>query len=525
MKVSAWDRFLIGIAPQWGLERVKARAATDAFERHYEAATTGRRTSGWSRTAGDADLTIRPALLELRMHARDLVRNNGWARRAQKVLANNTAGWGIVPKASGETPGVNAKADAIWKAWATSTQCEAEGRHTFYGIQTLAMKTITTAGEVLIRRRPRYATDGLAIPLQLQVLEPDFLDHSKSFTGDLRTGPTIQGVEFDLIGRRNAYWIFDNHPGSGRSVNPSKRVDASEILHVFDTERPAQTRGVSWFGTSIVGLKDFDDYEDAELMKQKIAACFAAFVVDIDGLGAPIGEQSTTDPLVETFEPGMITQLPPGKNVVTANPPTLTSDALPTRTLRKIAAGLCVTYEDLTGDYSQVNFSSARMARLAHWANVHDWQQNMLIPLLCNGVWAWAMDQAVIAGLIPEAPPAEWTPPPMPMLEPDKEGLAYSRLVRNGVMTYSQMIREQGGDPVAHFAEYAADQKMLDALGLVLDSDARATSAAGLEQPSETADKAPPPPPVKALPPGKRAEEEATAEEIREVEQLEIEGA
>jgi lambda family phage portal protein len=481
-KLSGFDRFTSSFAPRWTLNRLRARAAMDTFARHYEAAQPGRRTAGWTRTAGDADILIRAALFELRMHARDLIRNNSWARRGQRTIANNTAGTGIVPKAIGVDDSTAREALALWQTWAGSTECESEGRHTFYGIQHLAMKTIVESGEVLIRRRYRKAKDALTIPLQLQVLEPDFLDHSKNFQTSDAGGPIIAGVEFDLIGRRAAYWLFEQHPGSGRNAEASKRIPADQILHVFYTERPGQTRGISWLATAILNLKDLDGYDDAELMKQKIAACFAAFVTDVDGAMAPVGEKDPDDELVETFEPGMIQKLPAGKDIKFGNPPAVTSDTFANRNLRKVAAGLGVTYEDLTGDYSQVNFSSARMARLAHWANVHDWQWNMLIPLLCMGVWDWAMEAAVIAGELKEAPGSDWVAPPMPMIEPDKEGLAYQRLVRTGVMTYSQMVREQGGDPDTHWEEYAADQKKLDALKIKLDSDVRAVSAAGQVQ-------------------------------------------
>jgi lambda family phage portal protein len=482
MKLSVWDRFTASLAPRWTMNRLRARATMDMLARHYEAAQPGRRTSGWSRSVGDANLALQAALVELRIHARDLVRNNSWAKRGQRVIANHTVGWGVVPKAVTDNAALATRTMELWSAWASTTECETEGRHTFYGLQHLAMKTIAESGEVLFRRRWRRASDGLTLPFQLQVLEPDFLDHSRVALSSQSGGPIIQGVEFDKLGRRTAYWLFEQHPGSGRNSSPSKRVSASEILHVFYPERPGQSRGVSWFAAAILNLKDLDEYEDAELMKQKIAACFAAFVTDVDGAGSPLGEPDAADNTLETFEPGMIARLPPGKNVTIANPPAVTSDSFTTRNLRRIAAGLGVTYEDLTGDYSQVNFSSARMARLSHWAHVHDWQWNMLIPLLCHGVWNWAMEAALVAGEISEAPGSDWTTPPMPMIEPDKEGLAYQRLVRNGVMTPSSVVREQGGDPDTHFAEYAADMKRLDALGIKLDVDVRAVSQAGQAQ-------------------------------------------
>jgi capsid protein len=48
--------------------------------RHFEAASVGRRTDGWSRTNTDANRAAAGATLSrLRAQARDLVRNNPWA--------------------------------------------------------------------------------------------------------------------------------------------------------------------------------------------------------------------------------------------------------------------------------------------------------------------------------------------------------------------------------------------------------------------------------------------------------------
>jgi capsid protein len=103
----------------------------------------------------------------------------------------------------------------------------------------------------------------------------------------------------------------------------------------------------------------------------------------------------------------------------------------------------------------------------------------MLIPQFCEPVWWWAMEVAGIFGA-GRPPRAKWTAPPMPMIEPDKEGLAYQRNIRTGIMTLSEAIRERGYDPDEVFAEMAADNKKIDQLELVLDSDPRNTTQAGL---------------------------------------------
>lgn len=491
MKLTLWDRLVSWFSPEAGLRRLRFRTAAGLMEsikppsrRGYDAAQPGRRTDGWARNRGDVNAVIQRAAGELRMHARDLLRNNAWARRAVRVIANNTVGWGIVPKAAGGSAEANAEAMKRWKAWAETTACDADGRLTFAGLQHLVVKSIVTDGEILVRRRYRRAADGLPIPLQLQVLEADFLDTAKDGIDAPAGGPIVQGVEYDLIGRRVAYWLFEEHPGSSSSTGKvSKRVPARDILQPFYQERPGQTRGVSWLGSVIVGLKDLDDYEDAELLKQKIAACFTAFVTDRDGGGGgtiattagQLGTQSATEDLVEELEPGQINHLAGDKEVTFGNPPQVTVDNFTVRNLRKIAAGFGISYEDLTGDYTLVNFSSARMGRIAFTGNVRDWQTNVMIPF-CTGVWAWAME-----GLALDLG-AEWTVPPLPMLEPDKEGLAIQRLIRVGALTPSGMVREQGGDPDAHWEEYSADMKKLDELGIKLDSDVRAVSQAGLTQ-------------------------------------------
>lgn len=479
MKLSHWDKFLLSLSPDWTMKRLRSRRAAEVFARHYEAASSGDRTTNWNRTTRDANSLITVALEPLRTHARDLLRNNSWARRGQRTVANNTVGWGFTPKAFGLDQEAAARVSALWKSWAGSTACDFEGRLSFSGLCYLAMRTLFSDGEVLIRKHIRPLSEGLPIPLKLQLLEADLLDHNKNREPSLTQNRITNGVEFDADGKRAAYWVFPFHPGGNYSGGISQPIPASEIIHVFDTERAGQARGVSWLASAIVNLKELDEYEDAELVKQKIAACFAGFVTDTDGL--PMSEDGASSGL-EELNPGSISYLPVGKEIQFATPPAVTSSDFPIRNLRKIAAGLGVSYEDLTGDYSQSNFSSARMARLAHWGNVWQWQFNMMIPQFCQPVWDWAMSAAWLAGLIPEVSSSEWSAPPMPMIEPDKEGLAAQRLVRTGMITPSEMVRQQGSDPEAHWREYAADLATLDALKIKLDSDVRAVSQAGLTQ-------------------------------------------
>lgn len=477
------DRLIAWAAPQWGANRARARM----MARHFEAASVGRRTDGWHRLATDANAAAAGnALSLLRGQARDLVRNNPWARHGLRRLVANTVGWGIRPKATGRGAELVAQR---WKDWAETTQCDAAGRLTMYGLQRLVMRTVVESGEVLIRRRYRLLSDGLAIPMQLQVLEPDFLDTGRDMLVGESGGPIIQGIEFDAIGRRAAYWLFDRHPGglgagTGGKVSPiSKRIPADGVLHVFDQERAGQVRGPSWFASVDVLLHDFGEFQDATIVKQKIAACLTAFVTDLGDGQTTMGQggidSASTQP-TDLVEPGAIIPLAPGKQVTMANPPQATDyQSFSTACLRGVAAGLGVTYEDLTGDYTQVNYSSGRLGRLAHQQDVQDWQWNMLIPQFCVPAWDWMVQAMIIAGAEVDSSPAEWHPAPMPLLDPELEGKANQLLVRTGQKTWPQLIREQGEDPDAKLAEMVEFNKKLDHLGIALDCDPRRMTAAG----------------------------------------------
>jgi lambda family phage portal protein len=484
-KLTLLDRAIGLISPRQQLARTRARIANQQLLRHYEGAGVGRRTQGWHRPAGDANSVHQGAALAyLRNAARDLARNDRLVRQALRTIANHTVGWGIVPKPMPANP----RAIELWKQWAETTACDANGRNNIYGLQKLVMRSVARDGEIIVRRRTRRVDDGLPIPVQLQVLEADFLDTSKT-VGLTNGSRIVQGIEFDPLGRRVAYWLFPEHPGSTMStvtsalIGTSRRVPASEILHLGEsTDRAGQVRYATWLASLLLPAKDLNEYEDAQLMKQKIAACLAVITSDEDGFGTPLGTaDDTASPAIDTLEPGAILNIQPGRKIEVVQPPSVAEYGVYVTTHdRKNAKGLGVSYEDYTGDYSNVNFSSARMARIEHYENVYDWRWNLLVPQFCDPVWNWAMEAAFLGE--PSYPRAAWTAPPMPMIEPDKEGLAYQRNIRIGAITWPDMVRERGYDPDAQLEEIRTWNEKFDAAGVMLDSDPRKITAQGQQQ-------------------------------------------
>lgn len=479
------DKAIATISPQAGLKRAKARAMLEMVNgistRRYEGAGTGRRFDGWLfKSKNSANSVIKKDLISLRDRSRDLVRNNPYAARARMVITSNTIGQGIIPQATHADPKKVDRAEELWKNWGETTYCDFEGRHDFYGIQALAMSSIFESGEVLIRRVFVKPKDRKAeLNIKLQVLEPDFIDSDKEGKTD-SDGSIIQGVEFDKDGNRVAYWLFDEHPGgsvTGKEVGESKRIDASEILHIFRVDRPGQFRGVPWLAPVMVRLKDFDDYEDAQIVRQKIAACFAAFVTTKDSETKP----KSGDDLIDKLEPGIVQEMGEDQTVTFGNPPSVEGYADFVRiTLQAVASALGITYESLVTDLSNVNFSSGRMGWLEFNRNLKSWRSQMIIPSLCFGIWAWFIESASLTGTDLSDVGATFTEPRREQIDPVKENEGDLTAVRMGKKSLSSVIREGGEDPKAVFKEIAEERAELKKLGLVFSSDAGNVNEKGL---------------------------------------------
>jgi lambda family phage portal protein len=387
------------------------------------------------------------------------------------VIVNNTIGYGIRPQFNAGTKRETKRVTALWAQWAETTQCDSAGLTDIYGIQQMAMRAMVESGECLIRMRPRLPSDGLAVPMQLQVLEADHLYEFKD--GPLPNGGYIdRGIEFDALGRRVAYWLYRSHPGSVKtwSYGQYHRVPANEIIHLFRADRPGQERGVSWLASAMIRLRELDIFEDAYLNRQKLANLFSVFVESDDPNDV---EEEFTD--LEELIPGSIYIMRPGRKVSFSEPPPAADYGPYTlANLRGVSAGLNITYEALTGDLSEVNFSSARMGWQEFGRSIESWRWQLVIPRMCNRIADWFLEMARIDGL-----KYEWTPPARIMVDPAREIPPMIALVRAGLCSLPEAIRSLGYEFTAVMDEIAKSNEYLDQLGLVLDSDPRKTASGG----------------------------------------------
>ncbi len=466
-------------------------AAQEAITAAYQGAAMSFRTSGRDIWRSGANTEVQAALVRLRDVHRDFVRNNPYAARAVSSRVTNTVGAGIEPSVAKIGP--NGQALAIGKRRAIMaavkrnlhrTAIDYDGRTSFSGLQALIERARSESGEALIvRYRPNAATmrrAGLTVPLQIRVLEGDYLDHMKN--GRLASGNVVVlGVEFNSFGQRVAYWLHDVHPGERlpglMRPNVSQRVPAEDVIHYYHVLRPGQVRGVPDGTPVFMTLWDGQEYEDARLLREKIAACFSVFFTrsPTGGTIAGAGQERAagSNLKIKNLAPGLVQELPAGAEVTFGNPPTTQGhNEYVSGLIRRIAVGYDCTYEEIGADLTKVSFLSGRLGELHQKRRIDQWQWHWFIPSVCHGVAAWFGEALAIVQRVPEFD-LEWTPPAREMLSPKDEIPAVRDAIRAGLTSRSAEIRKRGEDPEQVDNESAEDNARADLLKLSHDSDGR----------------------------------------------------
>jgi len=449
---------------------IKRHAAREVLARAYEGAS---KRDGWKprRPGASANTDHAVDAATLRIRARSLVQNSPYIARGIGSLVANVIGTGIIPRSLAK----NATAiDDLWDAW--TKVCDSDGRLDFYGIQAAAHRAMEQDGEVLIRLRPRRPEDNLPVPLQLQLLEIDWLDSSRNISNGANA--VINGIEYNPLGKIVAYWLFDQHPGEmlgpRRARSSSAPVSADRIIHLYNPERPGQGRGFTRLAPVIARVRDLTVYEDAELARKNLEARLSVLASgDVSTMGnfdpqdLRTEEQIRKDGNLGNLSSGSIIQVPTGLSLTTVQP-----HAMPgyveyvKHQLHLIAAGMGITYEMLTGDVREVNFSSARVAMLEFRRNAEQLQWLVLIPKLCTPIWQAFIDAADLAGKIKSPDYAcDWSTPKWDYVNPVQDVAADLDEISGGLSSFSEKLRRRGYKPDAVFKELKKDMERLKADG------------------------------------------------------------
>jgi lambda family phage portal protein len=265
-------------------------------------------------------------------------------------------------------------------------------------------------------------------------------------------------------------------------------------------------------------LDDMNEYSRAEVEAARASSYYFATIKTPESATAALADSA--DPSLQptmTIESGLIQSLAPGEELVFHSPnrPNAALDPFMRAMLREISAGVGVSYESLSRDYSQSNYSSSRLALMDDrdtWRHLQRWWiRSFREPL--HRIW---LQQAVFAGAVPAVPVGAyaldrpryeavlfkcrgWS-----WIDPAKEQQAFADAVRNGFTTVTDVIAQTGGglDIEDVIATRKRELQMLEEAGINVE-----TTVPDVPEPV-----AAPPPQAEADPPNSEDDEEDTDE-------------
>ena len=447
------------------LSRLFSRPAPVPATRRFDAAAGGRRWSGTPHFGRIGPETL-AAAAPIRSRARYFAANNGWAANGVGALVAGLVGAGIVAASDHPDPAARKAIGEAFDRWAKLA--DAEGRTDLYGLQAAAARALIVDGEAFLHMELRR--EGL----RLRLLPAEMVGESD--TRDLPGGGyVVAGVEFDATGRRVAYHVLKSRPTETFAHQTGTiRVPAEDMLHVMHPLGAGQVRGVSWLAPILLRLAEIDQLEDALLVGTKTAAMFAGFVLDLNGTSSdPL---QSNDLLSTGIAPGGLHRLPAGQDVKFATPQQAnqTSEFV-SHQIRAVAAGLGVPAHLVSGDLREANYGSLRAGLVAFRQRLEQVQFQTLVPQMCAPIFARAVAAMVLRGDLAadgfEAAPdlftgAEFYPPPMPWIDPQKDVAAIREAIDARLMSRRQAVALAGYNVETLDAEIAADRQREAALGL-----------------------------------------------------------
>jgi lambda family phage portal protein len=255
-----------------------------------------------------------------------------------------------------------------------------------------------------------------------------------------------------------------------------------------------QTRGISWFAPALVTWKLGDQYTESELVQSMLAAAQGGFFVNKDSsVGGSFPMRRVTDangvtsdvPLDIEVEPGVSRALPPGWEHQPWQPthPTANYVGFMKAVKRIISRAFGRSYASLTGDLSDVNFSSMRTDRVREMEQNKVHQQDILVRQFLRIVFAdWLVmaDLSGALGVMQYAAAqlsafATWMCRGWPWIDPLKDAATAQLEIEMRINSPQRICAERGRDffeivdEIAEAQTYAKDKGVtMDAVNMAL---------------------------------------------------------
>jgi lambda family phage portal protein len=482
----------MGVRSWFARQILTSRHGRQEGKRMYEAARRNRLLHDLVAPTTSADAELRVSLRVMRDRAHMLVRDNPYARQAKRTTQINVVGprgiqmQGQIMKANGTEKDTrrNRILEAAWRQWCRADTCDVAGRLTFHGFEMMIAGALPESGEALVRIVRQPMGQG-RVPLSLELIEAHQLDEDKSGVSERAGHEWRLGVEINKWGRPTRYAILTRHPGDVE-LGLNKRgaqekhilIDAADMIHVFLPERIGASRGVPWLASVITTVHNLAEYEKAHWTRKRVQAASLGWIRSPDG--ELIGDAVENGQRLINTEPGSWNYLEPGQEPVAPDfgPDDGQYDAVVRNMTRRFAAGLGCSYETLSRDFSQTNYSSSRLSILEdrdHWRVV----QSVIIQLFHQRVYEEWLRAAALVGELPSPAFTDyWTNPERyksprwqarswSWVDPAKEMKAMEMARGLMLQSHSEQIAEYSGEQFELvMAQIARENELKESLGL-----------------------------------------------------------
>lgn len=478
------ERAIATVAPRTALKRLSARKQLDILNTGYSnsgASKQKKSMRGWKSKGGSTKEDIDDNLETLRERSRDLYMNTPLATGALKTIRTNVVGYGLVlnSQIDHEFLGLTVQQADEWETqverefsmWSKSLMCDSLQMHNFYELQQIAFLSFLASGETFVTLPHRNHKEHW-YGLRVQLIESDRISSPSSANKNI-----INGVELGPYGEVRAYHICNVHPlGMDSGKKEWKRVEKfgklsgrQNILHLMESERPEQRRGVPLLAPVIESLKQLDRYSEAEITAALVSSLMTVFIEvaeDDDGSGPVIGEGIPEDDQVDQADEttvelasGSVIALNPGEKANMSNPArnNASFDPFVTAIVRQMGAALEIPYEVLVKHFTS-SYSASRAALLEAW-KMFKMRREFVASRFCQPIYEEWLTEAILIGRI-KAPgflenplvrqaysTAEWNGPSQGQLDPLKEVNAAKKRVDEGFSTRArETVELTGGD-------------------------------------------------------------------------------
>lgn len=500
--------------------------------------------------SADADLMPHKPILDAR--SRDITRNDAYVQGGMNLHKDNIVGSHFMLNARPETKVLFGRDDEAWEEafqeeveakfelWSESPNnwVDASRHNTLTEMVRLACGIHLFTGEYLAS--VEYYRSDSPFRTAIQMIDLDRLSTAPLSMNDKMVR---RGIRFDRRGAPVAYQIRNQHPvdlrpnvelAEWKEVATKKPWGRQQIIHIYEQTRAAQSRGVAEMVVALKEMKMAHKLRDVNLQHAVTQSLYAAAITSdlpTEAVMSALGSTNNSEQVAEAinkYAVGYLSEI--GRYVGNAQglrvdgvriphlyPGTKLELMAPGKggplgsdfeqsILRSIAASLGVSYEQLSRDYTNTNYSSARAAMNETWKFMQS-KKKFVADKFASTVYRLWLEEAINAGEITTFPremapmlysngvlnlnfeaisKCDWIGASRGQIDELKETQAAVLRINNGLSTAEDELARLGKDWRKVYRQLKREQQKRESLNLMfMPNDPNVLNSLSAETPDE----------------------------------------